>query len=229
MSIGRTDAYTVHALPAWNRETYLRQAIIQWILSIGFSICESRPPTGIDPRLFLRKISLREGIWWLISIERISFFKYREGCVIWLGKEGYSKEDGENYCCFFKERKVSRETKVLVKLPSRRDVGGNRLKSVSFFSEVVHRCFLPRCQNSNIIVDLLLTRRFCIIEPEEQWHKCEITRSSGDKEKQFYLIEFNYVAERYFFTMEQKNSYRIYSYCTFIYIYIYTYLFIMYI
>lgn len=62
MSIGRTDAYTVHALPAWNRETYLRQAIIQWILSIGFSICESRPPTGIDPRLFLRKISLREGI-----------------------------------------------------------------------------------------------------------------------------------------------------------------------
>lgn len=43
--------------------------------------------------------------WWLISIERISFFKCREGCVIWLGKEGYSKEDGENYCCFFKEKK----------------------------------------------------------------------------------------------------------------------------
>lgn len=101
--------------------------------------------------------------WWLISIERISFFKCREGCVIWLGKEGYSKEDGENYCCFFKERKVSRETKVLVKLPSRRDVGGNRLKSVSFFSEVVHRCFLPRCQNSNIIVDLLLTRRLSVL------------------------------------------------------------------
>lgn len=62
----RSDAYTVHALPAWNRETYLRQAIIQWILSIGSSICESRPPTGIDPRLFLRKISLREGICFLM-------------------------------------------------------------------------------------------------------------------------------------------------------------------
>lgn len=44
----------------------LTSAIIQWILSIGFSICESRPPTGIDPRLFLRKISLREGICFLM-------------------------------------------------------------------------------------------------------------------------------------------------------------------
>lgn len=51
-SIGHTDTYTVHALPAWNRETYLHQAIIQWILygSIAFSICDSRSPTGMPVR-----------------------------------------------------------------------------------------------------------------------------------------------------------------------------------
>lgn len=138
-----------------------------------------------------------------------------------------SKEDGGKYAevlwklsFLSKLRKKFLET---VKLAWRETLeAANRSKSVSFSQKssiVVLRAKFKRY--SWLVVDFLCCW-FFDIEPEEQWHKCEITRCSGDKEKQFYLIEFNYVAGRYFFTMEQKNSYRIfYSYCTLIFVCIY--------